>query len=389
MLGWEFPPFLSGGLGIHCYYLTRELAKKGVEIDFFMPKTRETISVPWMNIIQVDLSGLKEIHGVYKTAVEKNGFINLGFFEAVEAYNNACSLLIKELSKKRKYDLLHGHDWIVMKTGINAKKELNIPLILSFHSTEYDRTANLFPYQFILEIEKEGAREADRIITVGKIVKKCLLEKFGANSDKIRVIYNAVDHKKFSKKASKKELGFPNEVKIVLFHGRLSVQKGPEFFLRAAKRVLEKEKKVRFIVSGKGDLLPRLAELSIELGIQDKVVFTGYTPDEQLPLMYAASDVYVLSSVSEPFGITVLEAMASGTPCIVSKTSGVSELIRNCLRVDFWDVDEMASKILSVIRNECLKKELEENGRKEVNGITWEKVASETLEVYEEVAKNG
>ncbi|MBI5228903.1 glycosyltransferase family 4 protein [Candidatus Micrarchaeota archaeon] len=393
MLGWELPPFVSGGLGVHCYHLTKALAEKGIEIDFYMPRA-EGVKAPWMNLVFVDDSALKEstpsewgpYYRLMKEASkneEKNGVpYDLNFFEAVNRYNFLCARIVERSNKKRHYDLIHCHDWISTKAGIDSKKRTGRPLVLTMHSTEYDRTANLWPFEWILNIERDGVREADRIIAVSKMMKNQLVVRFGANEGKIRVVYNAAQLDQFRTQAKKEQFGINSPV--VLFHGRLSIQKGPEFFLQAAKKVLEKIPDARFIVSGKGDMLPRLVEMSIELGIQDRVTFTGYIPAEKLPLIYAISDVYVLPSVSEPFGITVLEAMASGTPCVISRTAGVGEVLNHCLKVDFWDVNEMANKIIALLRYAALRDTIRKGLSEDLMSFSWEKAADETKGVYEE-----
>ncbi len=390
MLGWEFPPFVSGGLGVHCYELTRALASRGVEIDFFMPKTSTPVYAPWMNVIQVSYAAIGQgvKAGPYGAArfVSKNpgNELPLDFFAAVEEYNFLAAQVLADRHREKKYDVVHGHDWITMRAGVEAKKRTGLPLVFFVHSTEYDRTANLSPYQWIVGIEKHGMTSADLVMTNSRMMARRLEQFYGISREKLRIVYNAVDATKFRRRSeAKKELGLDG--KIVLFHGRLSIQKGPEFFLMAAKKVLEKEPGARFIMSGKGDFLPRLVELAIDLGIEDKVVFAGYVPDEKLPLLYAASDAYVLPSVSEPFGITVLEAMAAGVPVIVSKTTGAGEVVNYCLRVDFWDVDEMANKIIAVLKYSELKDVLSEGAAGEVKRFSWDRAAEETINVYNEL----
>ena len=394
MLGWEFPPFISGGLGVHCYELTKALARKGVEIDFFMPDAGQPVNAPWMNVVRVGCPEKKEDlqrsrAGPYGPEFRRlfsmkpgKDFFSMGFFDAVWAYNELAGRAVAEMNATRHYDLIHGHDWITMNAGIAAKKLTGRPLVFFVHSTEYDRTANLSPFQWIVGIEKAGVDAADLVMTNSRMMERQLWEKYGAGRQKTRVVYNAVDACRFQCDRALEKAGFGMAGKIVLFHGRLSIQKGPDFFLMAAKKVLEKEPDTTFVVSGKGDFLERLVKLAIDLGIEDRVVFTGYLPDEKLPLLYAASDVYVLPSVSEPFGITVLEAMAAGTPVIVSKTTGASEIVRHCLRVDFWDVDEMANKIIALLRYGELKEVLTDGAGTEVRGFSWGKAAEETIQVY-------
>jgi len=398
MIGWEFPPFMSGGLATHCYFLTRELSKLGVEIDFYMPSTPYKIQSNWMNIIPVDYSSfdkfnLKVYGGYYLRKVNQRRIQtqiqiqeNLDFLGKINKFNELVSELVALNNELRPYNLIHGHDWITAKGSISAKNKTHLKYIMTVHSTEYDRTANLSPWQWILDIERQGIENADGIIAVSQLTKKELKEKYKAKA-KIKVIYNGIEEELFKESAKKELLGFDGKNKIVLYNGRLSIMKGPEFFLRAAKKVLEKDENVYFIISGTGDMLEKLIEMTYDLGIADHVKFLGFTPPEKTPFLYAAADVYVLPSVVEPFGITVLEAIASNTPVITSKTSGVSEVIKNCLRVDFWDEDEMAKQILSVLSFPSLKEELKENMRSELKKLSWRKVAEKTLEFYNEVVE--
>jgi len=413
MIGWEFPPFMSGGLATHCFYLTRELAAQGVEIDFFMPKTKEPVSVPWMRVIQVDYSSFNEFgtkaefreFGPYysfckkqarqgsKTPAEKDEAradpVGFDFFGAVRKYNCLCAQLVELYNSREPYDLIHCHDWITFQAGTEASRACRIPMVVTVHSTEYDRTGNLWPFDWILGIERSGTAVADLVLTVSNRMAGQLEKRFGVPKEKLRVFYNAIDAAPFDRKARREEFGFSADSKIVLYNARLSIQKGPEFFVRAAAKVAEKEPKARFIVSGSGDLLPRLTEMAVELGIADKIKFLGFTPFEEVPLLYAISDLYVLPSVSEPFGITVLEAMASGTPVIVSKTSGVSEIVKHCLTVDFWDVDEMAAKMIGVLRYAVLHDEMASNAKPEARRFSWDQVASETKWFYGEALARG
>lgn len=251
-------------------------------------------------------------------------------------------------------------------------------MVFTIHSTEYDRAS--YPWELILNIERMGLRAADRVITVSNRMKNQLVDRFGADESKIRVIYNGVDATRFAQRAPGETRG-----KRVLFLGRLTDQKGPVQFLYAAKKVVEKEPDVRFIMAGEGPMLPYLISLSIELGLQNSVVFTGYLPEEQLRRAYSMCDLYIMPSISEPFGITALEAMASGTPIIVSKSSGIAEITNHCLKVDFWDIEEMANKMIALLRYEALGDELARAGLLEVRNFTWERTAEQTIGVYKEL----
>jgi len=365
MIGWEYPPFKVGGLGTHCYGLTKALADLDVKIDFFMPKfsSGKPEGSKNLNIKEVGITKVFPYDRPYEEALDDD------FFESVYTYNRLCAEKINGC-----YELVHCHDWLTMQAGIAVKKKLGIPLVLTVHSTEYDRCGGIYPNEWFINIEKTGMENADRIIAVSNFTKRIIVEKYGIPEEKIRVVHNAVSPIGEGKKRKK----------IVLFLGRLTIQKGPEFFLRAAKRVLEKEDCL-FVVAGSGDLLPRLVNLAVKLDIADKVMFTGPLTDEEVKHIYQISSVYVLPSVSEPFGITALEAVSAGTPTIISKTAGVSEVLKNSLVVDFWDVDEMANKIVALLRYKPLHKMLSENAKKEVAFFTWDRTAEKTLEVYNEV----
>lgn len=359
MIGWEYPPFKVGGLGTHCHGLTRSLADLGVKIDFYMPKT-DRIKSDKKNI---RIKEIGEVIFPYERPLSGE------FFDRVDRYNDLC---IKKV--RGDYDLIHCHDWLTVRAGIALKSRFRIPLILTIHSTEYDRTGWLNPNQWFIDIEKEGMMKADRVITVSHYTKRIVAEKYSIPEEKIRVVHNAVT-----------PVGEgDNKLNIVLFLGRLTVQKGPEFFIRAAKKVLEVED-CTFVIGGTGDMLPNLVHLAVNLGIANKVMFTDALTEEEVKYLYKIAKVYVLPSVSEPFGITALEALSAGVPVIISKTAGISEVLENCLRVDFWDVDEMANKIVALLRYNALRQALAKGGEKEVEFFTWDRSARKTLAVYHEV----
>ena len=362
MIGWEYPPFTVGGLGTHCFGLTRSLSHMGVKVDFYMPQTKHGAKSDNPNLV------IKEVGETTVFPYDRPESNEIGgqFFEAVDRYNN---LVVAKV--KGKYDVIHCHDWLTIQASIALKDILGVPLVLTVHSTEYDRSGGINPNQWFIDIERKGMQKADKIIAVSQFTKNTIVDKYGIDPDKISVIYNAVY-----------PLSKGDKQKIVLFLGRLTIQKGAEFFLRAAKKVTEFESGVRFVVAGAGDLLSDLINQSVELGISDRVMFTDRLTDDEMKYIYGIASVYVMPSVSEPFGITALEAISAGTPAIVSKTAGVSETFKNCLKVDFWDTDEMASKIISVLRYGSLSSALTENGRQEIDLFTWDNVAGKTLDVY-------
>ncbi len=365
MIGWEYPPFKAGGLATHCYGLTRSLADNNIIIDFYMPKTKNNVSSDKTNL------KIKEIGEVDIFPYDRPDSNELtgGFFEKVYHYND---LVVSRV--KGNYDLIHCHDWLTMKAGVILKEKMNIPLVLTVHSTEFDRSGWLAPNQWFIDIERNGMKNADRIIAVSNFTKKVIVDKYGINPNKISVVHNAV-------------YPIPEGYKkdIVLFLGRLTIQKGAEFFLRAAQKVKDYEPDTRFVVAGTGDMLPRLIDQAIDLGISDRVIFTGRLTEEEVKHIYGISSVYVIPSVSEPFGITALEAISAGTPTIASKTAGFSEAFNNCLKVDFWDTDEIANKIISLLRYKPLHRTLAKEGKREIELFTWGYVADKTIDVYKGV----
>ena len=361
MLGWEYPPFKVGGLGTHCYGLTRSLADKNVKVDFYMPKTKHKFDNDKDNLKIIEV-GETEIFP-YDRPEDKE--LAGQFFEAVYRYND---LLVSRV--KGKYDVIHCHDWLTMKAGVAIKEKTGTPLVLTVHSTEYDRSGWLYPNQWFIDIEREGMEKADKIIAVSHFTKRVIVRKYGIHPDKISVVHNAVY-----------PIGEGEKKNIVLFLGRLTIQKGPEFFLKTAKKVLEYED-TQFVVAGMGDMLPKLINQAVDMGIANHIIFTGKLTEEEVRHIYQISSVYVMPSVSEPFGITALEAISAGTPTIVSKTAGVSEAFKNCLRVDFWDTDEMANKIISLLRYDPLHTMMSNEGKREIELFTWDRVAEKTLAVY-------
>jgi len=364
MIGWEYPPFKVGGLGTHCYGLTRSLAEKDVQIDFYMPKLKTSAKSDKKNLNIIEV-GETEIFP-YDRPDDKA--LGGQFFEKVYKYND---MLVAKVNGK--YDAIHCHDWLTMKAAVALKEKLGVPLVVTVHSTEYDRAGWLYPNQWFIDIEKQGMEKADRIIAVSNFTKKVCVEKYGIPEHKISVIHNAVY-----------PVGEGEKKKLVLFLGRLTLQKGPEFFLKTAKKVLERED-TRFVIAGSGDMLPRLINQAVDMGIANKVFFTGKLSDEEVKHIYKIASVYVMPSVSEPFGITALEAISAGTPTIVSKSSGVSEVFTNCFKVDFWDTDEMANKIIALLRYSPLRETMSDNSKKEIDLFTWDRVADRTIEVYNQI----
>ncbi len=390
MLGFEFPPFKSGGLGTYLYGFTKALNERNHNVTFIMPRTGKKIKTDFVNIVQAgSATRFIELQSVLtpyigSPKITKEGFEvddsdseNVYGFDFLHEVKIFTYQAVKS-GLRIESDVIHCHDWMTFPAGMILKDLTKKPLILTIHSTEYDRTGQLNPNETIRAIEKEGLLAADRIITISNMMKKQLIEKYGISAKKIRVVYNAIDLDSYEKQ----EIEKPDE-KIVLFVGRLTIQKGCEFFLRAAQKVLQFHPNVRFLIVGTGDLMPQLIQLSIDLGIASNVSFTGFEKDVQK--YYSVADVFVMPSVSEPFGLTALEASACNAPVIMSKQSGVSEIFKHAMKVDFWDVDELANKILGSINYASLQTELAKNGLEEVQSYSWLKVADECVNVYREV----
>jgi len=399
MLGWEFPPFKSGGLGTYLHGFTKALSKKDTKITFVMPSTGVKINPGFIEVIQADNYShldLVEIEGFdfhpyfpsenYSFFEERekqnpdsvNKSINaygFDFFSKVRKYTVSA---VRKL-KSRQCDVIHCHDWMTFPAGIALKEQKKKPLVVTIHSTEFDRTGNLSPNSQICEIEGKGLHLADRVITISNYMKQQLIERYNVPSEKISVVYNGIDKSEYITDSTSLAL---NE-KIVLFLGRLTIQKGPDWFLETAFQVLKFLPNTKFVVVGDGDMLPSLINKSIAMGISDKVVFSGFQDD--VKKFYSVADLFVMPSVSEPFGLTALEAMASNTPVIISKQSGVSEVVNHCFKVDFWDSHEMANKIIGLLSHESLSNEMKKNAFSELQGFSWNTVADQCLEVYKGV----
>lgn len=387
MLGWELPPYNSGGLGVACMGLTKALAKRGVSITFVLPK-KVDIKVDHMNLIFANLD--ESIDSLYPAYTTSSPYWK--YKSSLEAFppdfvkgSIVFSEKIEKLAKKYKSDIIHAHDWMTFPAGIRAKEVTSRPLITHIHSTEYDRTGGNFPNKFVYEIERDGIQNADRVLSVSALTKKIVTKEYTVDPGKIEVVYNGVDT--FSKEKLPITLGALKNMgyKVVLFLGRITLQKGPEYFVRAAKRISEYEEKTIFVVVGSGDMQEQMMNEAAAYGILDKFLFTGFLRGEERDRMYQTADVYIMPSVSEPFGITSLEAVANETCVLASKQSGVSEVLTHILKVDFWDTEEMANKVISLLRYPALKEDLTKNSKHELRDINWSKAAEKTLKVYNDL----
>jgi len=392
MFGWEFPPHNSGGLGTACYGLARSLSSANVSITFVLPKKLEGLDHDFLKIIFANIRNIKfrgvgtlihpyvtsDLYDEYLRTTPEAELYGLNLFDEVRRYGLQARIIAAE----EHYDVIHAHDWLSFRAGIEAKRVSGKPLIVHVHATEFDRTAG-HPNQYIYDEERRGLHAADCIITVSQHTKNIITEHYGVSENKVMVVHNGIDHAAHHH-ALPHALGHirAKGKKIVLFVGRLTIQKGPDYFVKVAKRVLEFNPNVLFIISGSGDMEYQTIRLAADLGLGDKIVFAGFVRGDELLKLYRAADLFVMPSVSEPFGLTALEALANGTPILVSKQSGVSEVLTHALKSDFWDIDDMADKILNVVQSKGLHDTLGELGSKDVEHMTWESAAGKCTEIY-------
>ncbi|MDR3095021.1 MAG: glycosyltransferase [Bacteroidales bacterium] len=418
MFGWEFPPHISGGLGTACYGLTKGLSTfSDIEVLFVVPKAfgdesqQSKIELIGANNIPVRiqdvrfagfLKGLQTIEvGVnllpyvdpdfydqYSDYVEsgENRFITSDFNGKFQFSGGYGKNMIQEIANyavvatsialNNDFDMIHAHDWLCYPAGIAAKHVSGKPLVIHVHATDFDRSGgNVNPVVF--NIEKQGMEVADKIITVSNFTRNIVIEKYHIDPAKVVTVYNAVEPVEDSDADLKKF-----DEKIVTFLGRITMQKGPEYFIEAANLVLKKMDNVRFVMAGSGDMMHKMIRRAARLGIMDKFNFTGFLRGDDVYKMFHLSDVYVMPSISEPFGISPLEAMQSNVPVIISRQSGVSEILQHAIKIDFWDTHAMADAIYGILNYPALHNVFQKQGKQEVNELKWEFSAKNVRNVY-------
>jgi glycosyltransferase involved in cell wall biosynthesis len=421
MFGWEFPPHISGGLGTACFGLTRGLAKHGVQMLFVVPKAfgdEDQSAVRLVPAEDIDITHTSiELEEFWKKIsymevgsnlipyVGPEEFEKMMSETELDAVNNNESTishkfrfsgkygkdLMKEVSRyaiiaasiaaKEQFDIIHAHDWLTYLAGISAKLISGKPLVVHMHATEFDRSGENVN-QAVYDIERQGLHMADKVIAVSHLTRNTIINRYGVPEDKVITVHNAVDFSSIDEYTNSKRW-VPE--KVVTFLGRITFQKGPDYFVEAANKVIKKYPNVRFVMAGSGDMLNRMIRRAAELGITNKFHFTGFLKGADVNRMFAISDVYVMPSVSEPFGISPLEAMQSNVPVIISKQSGVAEVLRHALKVDFWDIDAMADCIYGLLNYEALSTYFKQHGQEEVNNLKWENAAFEVKEVYKSI----
>jgi len=402
MFGWEFPPVKSGGLGTVCYSLTKAMVKKGIQITFVMPTGPKGIKGEFVNLLvanKLDYENikLKPIKSLLTPYLTFNGYDEV--LKKIRRNKNApevelygqnlyhevwrFSEMAKVIAANETFDIIHCHDWMTVQAAINAKKISGKPMIMHIHNTIFDRGAGHGnPYEY--ELEKKGFDAADKIIAISQRVKDMVVNKYSIDPNKIEVIYWGIEQDDPAYNLNyKSPLSKLDNSKIVLFLGRITIQKGPDYLIEAAKKILQFEPNTKFVFVGSGDMEPQIIRRCAELGIGQNVIFSGFLSGAEVHKAFQMADVYVMPSISEPFGVVALESMRNGTPCIISKQSGVSEVVKNCLKVDFWDIDQLASKVLGVIKYKPLHKLLKQNGLQEAKSLTYEETANKVIGVYQ------
>ncbi len=425
MFGWEFPPHIAGGLGTACYGMTRGLARNDVEVIFVVPRAYGDEDQRFIKVVNASdveaqfgdiqsggadvLSKLTFIHidsnmvpyispEEYKTYHDEyvlsgretwsksdvwsqrytfSGKYGANLMEEVARYAVVAAQVAREL--EGQFDVIHAHDWLTYYAGIAAKEISGKPLVVHMHATEYDRSGENVNRQ-VYDIERAGMAAADRVIAVSNLTRKIVVEKYGIPANKVVAVHNAV-------RFAEKEDALPErgvDDKIVTFLGRITYQKGPDYFVEAAAKVLKRVPNVRFVMAGSGDMMNHVIRRVAALGISNRFHFTGFLRGEDVHKMFQLSDVYIMPSVSEPFGISPLEAMRSNVPVIISKQSGVAEILDYAVKVDYWDVDAMADAIYGLITYPALGKMFAQKGLEEVTGLKWTNAATKIKRVYEE-----
>lgn len=415
MFGWEFPPHILGGLGTASYGLTQGMWQCGdMDITFVIPKPwgdedtsfahivgASQVPVAWRDVNRdyVEQRIGKVMNPDLYFRLRDNIYADFNYMRTndlgciefsgrypdnlLEEINN-YSITTGVIARTIDCDIIHSHDWLTYPAGIHAKQVTGKPLVIHVHATDYDRSrGNVNPTVF--GIERDGMLHADHIITVSNLTRRTVIDKYGIDPAKVTTVHNAVIP--LSRELLDVEVTKPKD-KIVTFLGRITMQKGPEYFVEAAAKVLKNNNKVRFVMAGSGDMMDKMIELAAARGISDRFHFPGFQKGRQVYEMLKASDVYIMPSVSEPFGISPLEAMQMGVPSIISKQSGCAEILNNVIKTDYWDIDAMADAVNAIISYPALYNQLRQQGLEEVAQITWDKAGRKVIDIYNKVLNN-
>ena len=428
MFGWEFPPHIAGGLGTACYGMTRGLARNDVEVIFVMPRASGDEDERFVKVVNASdvearycdstIEGADDImrkisfihidsnmvpyispeeFATYREGYERtgrkfwekegdswtqrytfSGKYGANLMEEVARYAVVAAEVARQL--EGQFDVIHAHDWLTYFAGIAAKRVSGKPLVVHMHATSFDRSSSDNIDTRVYEIERAGMAAADRVIAVSNLTRNIVIEKYNIPAEKVVTVHNAV---RFAEKENEvPERGVKD--KIITFLGRITFQKGPDYFVEAAAKVLKRVPNVRFVMAGSGDMMNHVIRRVARLGIADRFHFTGFLKGDDVHKMFQLSDVYIMPSVSEPFGISPLEAMRANVPSIISKQSGVAEVLDYAVKVDYWDVDAMADAIYGFVKYPALSKMFSEKGLEEVTGLKWNNAAAKIKTVYED-----
>lgn len=419
MFGWEFPPHISGGLGTACYGLTKGLSEfEDIDVTFVVPKSFGDEDQSTMKLIGANNVAVSKKHISFEDLQKKIEYYEVNseiipycdpdefwelkskkyskrarFVETDEGYKidftgeygatlhqeiRNYALVAEVIARDNEFDLIHAHDWLAYPAGIAAKNISGKPLVIHVHATDFDRSGgNVNPTVYAME--REGMEAADKIITVSNLTRNIVIEKYSVDPAKVTTVYNAVEPINNEEKLALKK--GVNE-KVVTFLGRITMQKGPEYFVEAAYQVLQKMKNVRFVMAGSGDMMDKMIDRAAQLKISDKFHFTGFLKGDDVLRMFKMSDVFVMPSVSEPFGIVPLEAMQSNVPVIISNQSGVAEILKYAIKIDFWDINAMADAIYALVNYPALAELFKTKGKVEVDNLKWKNSAENVREVY-------
>ncbi len=392
MLGWELPPHNSGGLGVACYHMSKALAIEGASIDFVVPYTASHPETEFMTVHgATDLGPLDRYGsmGAYDSA--QAGIEGAQIGEDIRGVQRKYIQYVEKLIQHNVPDAIHAHDWLTMEAGIRVKQLTGAPLIVHVHATEYDRSGEMYGNPLVHDIEYQGLMMADKIIAVSNITKSIIVQKYGIPADKINVVYNAIDaaslgYNDYDQRTYKYLEALKAEgYTVVGTVTRFTIQKGLVHFIKAAARACEKYHKLVFLLAGDGEQRDELIRLSAELGIADKVFFTGFVRGKQWRDAYNVADIFVMSSVSEPFGLTALEAAHYDSALIITKQSGVGEILHNIFKYDFWDTDVLADQIIGIATSPALARTLKDNVKHEYARLSWGDVARQCMQIYRHV----
>ncbi len=395
MFGWELPPHNSGGLGVACFGLSRALSKLGAEVTFVLPAELPFSDSPFkLRFAEAHSSvRFRPVDSLLRPYLSSATYSSLRggrdqyastLFEEVLRYAE----LARRIAKEEEHDVIHAHEWLSFGAGLSARQESGKPFVAHVHATEFDRTGGRWGNDFVHRLEREGLERADAVVSVSGFTKDMIVNRYGIPKEKIEVVHNGIDSDQIP---SREECEIPNSLahlkergmKLVLFVGRLTLQKGPDYFVRLATRVTKEVPNARFIIAGTGELERQIIEQAAAEGVGDKIIFAGFLRGKELACLYRHADAFVMPSVSEPFGLTSLEAAAHGTPTLISKQSGVSEVLQHAFKADFWDTDEMANKIIALLRYPALGEVMRSESSQEVPHLSWEQSAKRLLSLYE------